>query len=82
MRTLIEVTDHLRLDYYFVDLTVRQNILIIKSLRGLVKTLSAEIPLDRIEILQYKKNERYSFIYEGITYTIVDYGNGVLKNFP
>jgi len=79
---MIEVTDELGLDFYFVELFVVDSMLLIKPLNGIIKTLNIEIPLKRIVLLEQSGIEyggRFTFKFENKIFTIVDYGNGILK---
>ncbi|MTD38610.1 hypothetical protein GIX45_08210 [Erwinia sp. CPCC 100877] len=82
MLSMIEVTDQLGLDFYFVELFVVDSMLLIKPLKGMIKTLDVEIPLRKMIVLEHsgiKYGGRFTFKFENKVFTIVDYGNGILR---
>lgn len=79
---MIEVTDNTGLNFFFVALYVEEQTLQIVAIKGVIKTFSKTIPLAKISQLTRIGEgfgERLSFMYENTLYTIVDYGNDVLK---
>lgn len=82
MLTMIEVTYELGLDFYFVELFVVESVLLIKPLKGIIKALKKEIPLEKLTLLEHSGidyGSRFTFKFESKTYTIIDYGNGILE---
>lgn len=49
MNTIIEITDKIGLDYYFVTLTLNHDKLEIKNTHSKIKKIQRELPISKIE---------------------------------
>ncbi|MGX7245576.1 hypothetical protein ACWOC1_12110 [Enterococcus quebecensis] len=87
---MLELTDRLGLDYYFVSISLENTTLIVRSLNDYCKPLDKAVNLAEIKGVISEKEGQFNFIcfdYENEHYHFVDYGNYLfpfLKNilFP
>lgn len=75
---ILELTNSLKMTYYFVSVHKHANILIVHSLTNSCKPLNKQILLADIDTLTYQYSPSESFIrfnYQGEQYRFVDYGH-------
>lgn len=78
MNGMLELTDRLGLDYYFVSLVTNNETLIIRSLNNYCKPIDKIVELAEIEGLTFGAEGELDFIcfdYEKEHYHFIDYGN-------
>jgi len=78
MNGMLELTDRLGLDYYFVSLVTNNETLIIRSLNNYCKPIDKIVELAEIEGLTFGTEGELDFIcfdYEKEHYHFIDYGN-------
>ncbi|EOL50522.1 hypothetical protein [Enterococcus caccae] len=78
MNSMLELTDRLGLDYYFVSLTTGDDLLIIRSLNNYCKPIDKAVKLADIKGLTFGAEGELDFIcfdYENDHYHFIDYGN-------
>ncbi|MGX7263488.1 hypothetical protein [Enterococcus crotali] len=81
MNGMLELTDHLGLDYYFVSLSTEHEALMIRSLNNYCKPIDKAVKLAEIEGLTLGEEGELDFIcfdYEGEHYHFIDYGNHLM----
>lgn len=81
MNGMLELTDRLGLDYYFVSLTTEKGSLVIRSLNNYCKPIDKAVKLAEIEGLTFGAEGELDFIcfdYEKEHYHFIDYGNHLL----
>ncbi|WP_375178477.1 hypothetical protein [Enterococcus rotai] len=81
MNGMLELTDRLGLDYYFVSLVTNNETLIIRSLNNYCKPIDKTVELAEIEGLTFGTEGELDFIcfdYEKEQYHFIDYGNHLL----
>ncbi|MGX7132741.1 hypothetical protein [Enterococcus songbeiensis] len=81
MNTYIEVNDQLGVDYYFVYLTIKDEVLQLTSPQGLIKPIHKRIKLSEIKELrmeQFFGSQRLCFTYENEEYRFFECGKGVI----
>ncbi|WP_086443671.1 hypothetical protein [Candidatus Enterococcus lemimoniae] len=81
MNGMLELTDRLGLDYYFVSLTTEKGSLVIRSLNNYCKPIDKAVELAEIEGLTFGAEGELDFIcfdYEKEHYRFIDYGNHLL----
>lgn len=81
MNGMLELTDYLGLDYYFVSLSAENEILVIHSLNNYCKPIDKAVELAKIEGLTFGEEGMLDFIcfdYEGEHYHFIDYGNHLM----
>ncbi|MGK0550888.1 hypothetical protein ACSFB8_00710 [Enterococcus faecalis] len=80
MNVIVEMTDALGLDYYFVTLKATSNGLLLSSGKAYYRNLHEIIPYQKISHSKIIKKDQLieiSFECENKQYRFVDYGNGV-----
>lgn len=81
MNGMLELTDRLGLDYYFVSLAAENGVLVIRSLNNYCKPIDKAVELAEIEGLTFGKQHELDFVcfdYENDHYHFIDYGNHLL----
>lgn len=81
MNSMLELTDHLGLDYYFVSLTSWDDVLVIRSLNNYCKPIDKAVKLAEIEGLTFGKEGELDFVcfdYKKEHYHFLDYGNHLM----
>lgn len=78
---MLELTDCLGLDYYFVSLTATEDTLTIRSLNNYCKPIDKAVELAEIEGLTFGTEGELDFVcfhYEKEQYHFIDYGNHLM----
>ncbi|EOH96152.1 hypothetical protein UAY_03062 [Enterococcus moraviensis ATCC BAA-383] len=81
MNGMLELTDCLGLDYYFVSLSTESGVLIIRSLNNYCKPIDKAVELAEITGLTFGEEGELEFIcfdYEEDHYHFIDYGNHLM----
>ncbi|MEI5994269.1 hypothetical protein [Candidatus Enterococcus mansonii] len=82
MNSMLELTDGLGLDYYFVCLSADKETLIIHSLNNYCKPIDKTVELAHITELTIQSKDELNYVcfdYENEHYHFIDYGNHVLS---
>ncbi|WP_314062890.1 hypothetical protein [uncultured Vagococcus sp.] len=77
MNLIIEMTDNIGMDYYYVTMYCEGQILIIDTPDRRIKELRRQIPICALEEVHWQVNgsiRRLVFRYQNETYSIVDMG--------
>ncbi|MGM0218796.1 hypothetical protein [Enterococcus sp. AZ126] len=78
---MLELTDDLGLDYYFVSLATEHGILVIRSLNNYCKPINKTVKLAEIKRLTFGEEDTLDFIcfdYKEEHYHFLDYGNHLM----
>ncbi|WP_086315224.1 hypothetical protein A5821_002665 [Enterococcus sp. 7F3_DIV0205] len=78
---MLELTDRVGLDYYFVSLSTEKDSLVIRSLNNYCKPIDKAVKLAEIEELTFGAEGELDFIcfdYEEEHYHFIDYGNHLM----
>lgn len=81
INAMLEFTDCLGLDYYFVSLSKVEGTLVIRSLNNYCKPIDKAVKLAEIEGLTFGAEGELDFVYfdfEGEHYHFIDYGNHIM----
>lgn len=82
MNTIVEITDMLGIDYYYVSATFEGNKLVLKKPKGLfAKIVEYSIKLSEVRHICARDErgiERLTFFYDRNWYTFNDYGNNLV----
>ncbi|MGG5370887.1 hypothetical protein [Enterococcus sp. AZ196] len=82
MNTMVEITDMLGVDYYYVAITFEENALLLEKPKGLfAKNIKRRIELSKVEktcTTNEKGIDKLSFFYERNWYTFIDFGNSLM----
>lgn len=81
MNGMLELTDRLGLDYYFVSLSTENGVFVIRSLNNYCKPIDKAVELAEIEGLTFGKQNELDFVcfdYEEEHYHFLDYGNHLM----
>ncbi|EOH97120.1 hypothetical protein UAW_01602 [Enterococcus haemoperoxidus ATCC BAA-382] len=81
MNGMLELTDFLGLDYYFVSLSTEKGVLVIRSLNNYCKPIDKAVELAKIDGLTFGEEGELDFIcfdYEGEHFHFIDYGNHLM----
>ncbi|MFD1901538.1 hypothetical protein [Enterococcus termitis] len=81
---MLELTDSLVMDYYFVSLEVKEGQLFLYSLNNYCKPISKTIELTQIDGLHIEDSGGLGYIcfdFDNDHYHFVDYGNHILSFF-
>lgn len=79
---LLELTDSLGMDYYFVTVTTEKNTLIIRPFNNYCKVLNKTVQLADIKGLICCRSQgvlQVSFDYQREHYAFADYGNKLIQ---
>ncbi|ALS02134.1 hypothetical protein ATZ33_12300 [Enterococcus silesiacus] len=78
---MLELTDYLGLDYYFVSLSTENGLLVIRSLNNYCKPIDKAVKLAAIEGLTFGEEGELDFVcfdYADEHYHFIDYGNHLI----
>lgn len=81
MNTIIEITDKMGLDYYFVTLTLNHDVLEVKNTQHRVKKIKRELPISEIQnvtLTQRFGAKTLNFHYKNEFFSIVDCGTSIV----
>lgn len=81
MNSMLELTDYLGLDYYFVSLSAEHGMLVIRSLNNYCKPIDKTVIMAKIEDLTFGTKDQLAFVcfdYEGEHYHFINYGNHLM----
>lgn len=84
INAMLELTDQLGMDYYFVSLEFREGNLFVRSLNNYCKPISKTVELKEIKGLSIEESDGLGYIcfdFDDEHYHFVDYGNRVLAFF-
>lgn len=84
MNSVVEITDMLGVDYYYVSVSFERNALLLEKPRGLfAKNIKSRIKLSEIKdvsVMNQKGVDTLSFFYDRNWYTFIDYGNHIVSS--
>ena len=81
MNTIIEITDKIGLDYYFVTLTLNHDKLEIKNTHSKIKKIQRELSISKIEEVTLTHRfgaKTLNFHYKNEFFSIVDCGTNIV----
>lgn len=79
MNLIIEMTDGIGMDYYYVTLYCEGNHLVIETPHRMAKVLRRQLPINELEQVHWEVNgqiKRLIFTYQAESYSIIDVGDG------
>lgn len=83
MNSVVEITDMLGIDHYYVSVAIVGNTLLLEKPKGMVaKNIERRINLSEIDdvcVMQEKGVSKFAIFYDRNWYTFIDYGNHVVS---